>query len=158
MFARSAEEAGAVHVVAQQATVTLTAHDIDRAQRGCALAQAVKAAGQGLLVRHGDHATAQVLPATQGAGEGIQRGLMQIDGQHGEVAVVVGEPGVEVFGGLHLGNGRTDDGDQFSRTTNHADLLIGVVMQAKGEARGRGQQCADRAFDAIIASLIRLSR
>jgi len=32
--------------------------------------------------------------------------------------------------------GLTDDGDQFSGTTNHADLLIGVVMEAKGEARG----------------------
>ncbi|MNR35181.1 hypothetical protein D3C85_1530100 [compost metagenome] len=83
---------------------------------------------------------------------------MQVDGQHGEVAVVVGEPGVEVFGGLHLGNGRTDDGDQFSGTTNHADLLIGVVVEARVMQGGRGQQCADQAFSAIIAVLNRLSQ
>ena len=148
MFARSAQEAGAVDVVAQQAPVALAAYHIDRPQCRRTFAQAIQAVGQGLLVRHGDHAAAQVLPAAQGAGKAVQRRLVQVDGQHGEVAVVVGEPGVEVFRGLHLGDGRTDDGDQFSGTTNHADLLIGVVMTASVKQRGAGN-------NALIGGLVR---
>ncbi|MCY1452068.1 hypothetical protein D9M71_689690 [compost metagenome] len=113
MLLRRAEEACAVDVVAQQAAIGLAADHVDRAQRGGADAEAVEARGDALLVGHGDHASTQVAPAAQAVEEGVERGFLHVDGKHRQVAAIVGEPGVEVFRRFHLGDGRTDDGDQF---------------------------------------------